>query len=138
MELIDKKELANELARLQDETMDSFSNFVSLHGQAAYSALAKVENFVDNMQVKAWRPADGDILPEIEREVIVLKQPYPLEGAEYAVAFAHRPNPKGWYGKSMLTGKTEDYIPKTYGEGGWNIPDVVWWLDVELPITNKE
>ena len=23
--------------------------------------------------------------------------------------------------------------PKTYGKGGWNIPDVKFWLDVELP-----
>ncbi len=80
-----------------------------------------------------WKPADGDDLPEIDREVIVLTQHYPLEGSEYAVYFAHRPNPDGWDGKSLTTGEVEHYIPKTYDKGGWNIPDVKYWLDVELP-----
>jgi len=80
-----------------------------------------------------WKRADGDDLPEIDREVIVFTQPYPLEGNEYAVSFAHRPNPDGWDGKSLTSGKVEHYTPKTYGEGGWNIPDVKWWLDCLMP-----
>jgi hypothetical protein len=80
-----------------------------------------------------WKPADGDSLPEYDREVIVLTQPYPLEGSEFAVSFAHRPDPKGWDGKSIATGKVEHLTPKTYGKGGWNIPDVIFWLYVELP-----
>ena len=80
-----------------------------------------------------WKLADCDDLPEIDREVIVFTQPYPLEGNEYVVSFAHRPNPDGWDGKSIATGKVEHYTPKTYGKGGWNIPDIVCWLDVELP-----
>lgn len=80
-----------------------------------------------------WKSADGDDLPEIDREVIVLTQPCPLENSEYAVSFAHRPNPDGWDRKSLTTGEVEHYIPKTYGKGGWNIPDIKWWLDVELP-----
>ena len=80
-----------------------------------------------------WKLAEGSDLPIFDREVIVLTQPYPLEGSEYAVYFAHRPDPKGWDGKSVTTGKVEHYTPKTYGNGGWNIPDVKFWLDVELP-----
>ena len=82
---------------------------------------------------KLWKPADGDDLPEIDKEVIVLTQPYPLENSEYAVSFAHRPNPNGWDGKSVTTGKVEHYTPKTYDKGGWNIPNIMYWLDVELP-----
>lgn len=73
-----------------------------------------------------WKPADGDDLPEIDREVIAL-----LDNDK--VVFAHRPNPNGWDGKSLSTGKVEHYTPKTYDNGGWNIPDVKFWLDVELP-----
>ena len=80
-----------------------------------------------------WKSAEGSDLPIFDREVIVLTQPYPLENSEYAVYFAHRPNPNGWDGKSLSTGKVEHYTPKTYGEGGWNIPDIVYWLDVDLP-----
>lgn len=89
-------------------------------------------------KVNLWKPADGDDLPEIDREVIVLYQPYPCEGNEYAVSFAHRPNPDGWDGKSITTGEIEHYTPKTYDKGGWNIPDVKFWLDCELPKTMEE
>jgi hypothetical protein len=85
-----------------------------------------------------WKPADGDDLPEIDREVIVFTQHYPLEGNDYAVSFAHRPNPDGWNGKSLTSGKVEHYTPKTYDKGGWNIPDAKYWLDVELPKEMKD
>lgn len=88
----------------------------------------------DANPINLWKPADGEDLSEIDREVIVLTQSYPLEGNEYAVSFAHRPNPNGWDGKSVTTGKIEHYIPKTYGKGEWNIPNVIWWLDLDLPI----
>jgi hypothetical protein len=78
-----------------------------------------------------WKEAQGDDLPEVDREVIVLCQPYPCEGNEYVVSFAHRP-PKRWYGS--LDGEKHIFEPKTYDKGGWNIPDVVWWLDLDLPI----
>ena len=96
---------------------------------APEQALRAVELGRNNL----WKPADGDYLPEIDREVIVLTQSYPLEGNEYAVSFAHRPNPNGWDGKSVTTGETEHYIPKTYDKGGWNQPNVKWWLDLDLP-----
>lgn len=73
-----------------------------------------------------WHPADGDYLPEIDREVIVLL-------TNDMVCFAHRPNPNGWDGKSTTTGEVKHYTPKTYDKGGWNIPDVKFWLDLGLP-----
>ena len=86
-----------------------------------------------------WKDAQGDDLPEYDREVIVLikydaqlniyDEEYPTCG----VGFGHRPNPNGWDGKSLRTGKVEHYTPKTYDKGGWNIPNIVYWLDVELP-----
>lgn len=79
-----------------------------------------------------WKNAQGDDLPEIDREVIVLYQPYPCEGNEYAVSFAHRP-PERWYGRN-LDGEEHVFEPKTYDKGEWNIPNVVWWLDLDLPI----
>ena len=94
------------------------------------------EAFEDGAKWKAenlLKPADGDDLSEYDREVIVLTQPYPLESDDFAVSFAHRPNPDGWDGKSGTTDKVEHYTPKTYGKGGWNLPYVKYWLDVKLP-----
>lgn len=72
-----------------------------------------------------WHPADDDI-PEIDREVIVL-----LTNGK--VCFAHRPNPDGWDGKSITTGEVKHYDVQTYDNGGWNIPDVKYWLDAPIP-----
>ena len=72
-----------------------------------------------------WKPADGDDLPIIDREVIAL-----LDNGK--VVFAHRP-PEYWDGKDIVTGKVTRNYPKTYGKGGWNIPNIKYWLDVELP-----
>ena len=72
-----------------------------------------------------WKPADGDNLPEIDREVIAL-----LDNGK--VVFAHRP-PEYWDGKNIVTGKVTKNYPKTYDKGGWNIPNIVYWLNLELP-----
>lgn len=84
--------------------------------------------FVDGVQwadEHLWKPADGDDLPEIDREVIAL-----LDNGK--VVFAHRPS-EYWNGKNIDTGKVTRYYPKTFDKGGWNIPNIVYWLDVELP-----
>lgn len=75
-----------------------------------------------------WKSADGDDLPEIDREVIALV----WENEHYKVVFAHRP-PEYWDGKNIITNEVTRYEPKTYDAGGWNIPDVKWWLDLDLP-----
>lgn len=85
------------------------------------------------MMKNIWKPTDGDDLPEYEREVVVFTQNFPNDAGIMSVAIAHRPNPNGWDGKSLSIGKVEHYTPKTYDKGGWNIPDVKYWLDVELP-----
>jgi hypothetical protein len=72
-----------------------------------------------------WKPADGNDLPVIDREVIAL-----LDNGK--VVFAHRP-PEYWDGKNIITGKVTRNYPKTYDKGGWNIPNIKYWLDVELP-----
>ncbi len=72
-----------------------------------------------------WKDAQGDDLPEIDREVIA------LQGRK--VVFAHRPNPNGWDGKSLDSDKVEHFEPQTYDKGGWNMPDVTYWLDAPLP-----
>jgi len=86
-----------------------------------------------------WKPADGDDLPEIDREVIVLinynaqcnihDEEYPT----YRVGFGHRPNPDGWDGKNIDTNEVTHYTPKLYDKGGWNAPNIVYWLDARLP-----
>lgn len=68
----------------------------------------------------AWKPADGDNLPEIDREVIAII----IEYGYYKTVFAHRPNPNG------------DAI--CYDKGGWNMPDIRYWLDLELPKMENE
>ena len=72
-----------------------------------------------------WKPADGDDLPEIDREVIAL-----LDNGK--VVFAHRPQ-EYWDGKDIDTDKVTRHYPKTYDKGGWNIPNVKYWLDCLMP-----
>ena len=149
---IDKSALVAEIERRKYQFVsqaESFRKIGKEDKESYFAALASNMNslscFLDTLEVKElkddrlfselWKPADGNDLPEYEREVIALYQPGPLklEKTEYCVSFAHRPNPKGWDGKSILTGMVEHYTPKTYGKGGWNIPDVKWWLDLDFP-----
>ena len=101
-----------------------------------HAMFAGMEKMKEQMMKNIWKPADGDDLPEIDREVIVLTQKYPLKDSEYAVSFAHRPYKGKYIGKSLTTGNIETFENKTYDKGGWNIPDVKFWLDCEWP--NKE
>jgi hypothetical protein len=95
------------------------------------TALLALED--DRVLDSLWKPADGDDLPEIDREVVVFTQDFPNDAGIMSVAIAHRPNPDGWDGKSLSTGKVEHYTPKTYDKGGWNIPNVKYWLDCLMP-----
>ena len=72
-----------------------------------------------------WKDAQGDDLPEIDREVIAL-----LSNGK--VVYAHRPQ-EYWDGKNIATGEVTRHYPKRHDKGGWNISDVKWWLDLELP-----
>ena len=104
---------------------------------------AKREAFKEGatwLQSNAWIDAQGDDLPEYDREVIVLLDRWNgVElGENMRVGFAHRPNPKGWNGKSLTTGKYEHFDVQTYGKGGWNGDGVKYWLDIELPKTTED
>lgn len=68
-----------------------------------------------------WFDAQGDIVPEYGREVIVI-------GRDGKVFYGHRPDPKE---VTMVEGKP--YHAKTYDKNGWNWPDIALWLDVEVP-----
>lgn len=91
----------------------------------------------DKCKQTLWKSADGEDLPEYEREVVVFAQDFPNDAGIMKVAIAHRPDPKGWDGKNIATGEVEHYTPQTYGKGCWNIPDVIIWLDVDLPKTEE-
>ena len=107
---------------------------VDYGGKAMLHVLNKgVEQGKKEILNNLWKPADGDDLPEIDREVVVFVQNFPDDAGIMKVAIAHRPNPNGWDGRNILTGEVDHYTPKTYDNGGWNIPDVRWWLDLDLP-----
>lgn len=73
-----------------------------------------------------WHEAQGDDLPPIDKEVIVLR-------SNGQIAFGHRPNPDGEVWKHP-DGTLEHVYFETYDKGGWNIPNVKWWLDVDIPV----
>lgn len=77
------------------------------------------------MEKSLWREGQGDDLPDIDREVIALQD---IKGGSFRVVFAHRPNPEGY-----TTGEGESIRVFTYDEGGWNMPDIIYWLDYKLP-----
>lgn len=114
--------------------IDDIINVTNREEPVSEQDLSNVERTVKN-----WKDAQGDDLPEYDREVIVLikyntqRNIHDEEYPTYRVGFGHRPNPNGWDGKSVTTGKVEHYTPKLYDKGGWNIPNIVYWLDAELP-----
>ena len=123
------KETACHFAKWQEKQDQSTIELAEDHAMLA--GMNKMEQQMMS-ESNLWKSADNDDLPEIDREVIVLAQSYPLEGSEYTVSFAHRPK-EHWDGKNIITGEVTHHYPKRYGKGGWNIPDVRYWLDCELP-----
>ena len=76
-----------------------------------------------------WKSADGSELPAIDREVIALT-------TEGKVVFAHRPK-ESWTGKNIVTGEVTTYHPERYGAGGWNWPDIKWWIDIDISLRGE-
>lgn len=72
-----------------------------------------------------WHLADGDYLPEIDREVIVFTQ---TERQYPKVAIAHTMPMGDW---KQFDGNR--YYLERNGEVGWSLPDVKIWLDAPLP-----
>lgn len=95
-----------------------------------YDRYAGLKDGAEWADSTAWKPAAGDILPEIDREVVALVE----ENGLCKVVIAHRPL-EHWNGKNLSTGEITTYTPKRYGKGGWNQPNVKWWLDLEFPKT---
>lgn len=124
-----REEYANELAQKYFPDANNIWARANLEAMCAKQACLEMASWVEQ---NLWKSADGDDLPEIDREVIVLYQRYPLENNEYAVGFAHRP-PEYWYGKNIDTCEVTRRYPRKFGKGRWNIPDVKWWLDAQLP-----
>lgn len=91
-----------------------------------HAILAGMEKMKEQMMKNIWKSADGDDLPIFDREVIAL-----LNSGK--VVFAHRPYKGKYIGKSLTTGNIETFENKTYDKGGWNQPNVKWWLDCEWP-----
>lgn len=72
-----------------------------------------------------WHKAQGKDLPETGREVIALQG---LKEGGYSVVFAHRTK-KPSVVVDAVTGDVLHYSVKE----GWNIENIKWWLDIELP-----
>ena len=86
-------------------------------------------SLLGNKSFSVWKDAQGDNLPEIDREVIVLVEEY----GHYKVCFAHRPVES--YTDVSITNHSEmeEYYPKRYDKGMWNIPNIKYWLDLDIP-----
>lgn len=107
------------LDRCEDDLAQAVSDLVKV----CYLAGAKYAT--ENM----WQKADGDYLPEIDREVIALQR----YASGHRVVYAHRPNPRSYV---VVDGKR--LYPKCYDKGGWNLENVLCWLDLELPKDGKD
>ena len=119
---------------------EEVDNYVKRNGYDGLDSIEEIkyiaQYFTKWQNEHLWKPADGDDLPGIDREVVALQEIFPTDidvPSLLIIVIAHRPNTKGYDGKSIATGKVEHYTPKTYDKGGWNIPNVKYWLDVELP-----
>lgn len=68
------------------------------------------------MRRDLWQDAVKGPLPEYGRKVVVLTMNY--NPPSFKPAFAFRPNDKD---------------VNKYGKGEWSIPNVIWWLDTDVP-----
>ncbi len=129
------KESPTPLPSCVDEAAEEWFNSVKYKSDLSCAPVNAFKAGAEWMMNNLWHSADGGDLPEIDREVVVFTQE---KGLSPKVCISHRPNPKGWDGTSISTGKTEHFQPMLYGKGGWSLPDVRWWLDCKLPIKENE
>ena len=123
--------MAQELKAAIDYSRERLSNDDYPTYNDEYEIMLAFEAGAEWNGAHAWKDAQGEDLPEIDREVIALIQDED-DAWITKVVFAHRP-PEYWDGKNILTNEVTRYEPKRYDKGGWNIPNVKWWLDLELP-----
>lgn len=127
---IDKATLVAEIKEYIDNYNKGYSDGDNYKADALKTLLQDIDFFFEVKEANlnkesVCKPANSEDLPEINREVIVLLN-------NNKVCYAHRP-PEYWDGKNIATGEITRYYPKRYDKGNWNIPDVKWWLDLELP-----
>ena len=128
----------NELVKLAiskepvSEDLEDYINEISKQfPEVSFAKLSRIAVRVAKWQKEyLWKPADGDDLPEYDREVIAILD---YDFGHYKVVYAHRPNPNGWNGTNIDTEEKEHFEPVIYGKGGWNQPHVLYWLDAKLP-----
>lgn len=77
-----------------------------------------------------WKDAEGDYLPLIDKEVIALEGLD--EESNYRVIFAHRVDPDRVI-RTTIDNKPLELHSSKYGKAGWNLPNLKYWLDLELP-----
>ena len=113
-----------------DSFVEENNGEVSISDTAYHFFILGKKHAEEQMMAHLWKHADGDDLPEIDREVIALTQPY-TNDERLRVVFAHRPNKYTKVWNSDL-GEEQVVEIERHGKGGWNIPDVKWWLDCSL------
>ena len=107
------------MSRQEEDFAKASAQFDGIYAQVAFST--GCEHGYQYARKNLWFDAQGDIVPEYGREVIVI-------GRDGKVFYGHRPDPKE---VTMIEGKP--YHAKTYDKNGWNWPDIALWLDVEVP-----
>ena len=142
---LEEEPISNDLGKELDKYFSQFKGLekcywnwridsINIHAQGIYDF---AKHFAQWQKGNLWKDAQGDDLPEIDREVIVLAKALPEhEDSLLKVSIAHRP-PEYWMGKNIGTGEITRYEPMRYDKGQWSMPAVVWWLDAELP-KNKQ
>ena len=120
---------------LSSQLDKSYSNYgeakmMELTHFDGYAMLDAIDFGANWQKNHLWKPADGDDLPEYDKEVIAILD---YDFGHYKVVYAHRPNPNGWNGTNIDTGEKEHFEPETYDNGGWNQPHILYWLDAKLP-----
>lgn len=119
---------------VSEDLEEEIDNYVKRNGYDGLDSIEEVKyiaNYFAKWQKEhLWKSADGDDLPEYDREVIAILD---YDFGHYKVVYAHRPNPNGWNGTNIDTGEKEHFEPEIYDKGGWNQPHVLYWLDARLP-----
>ena len=138
---MNKEELSKQYADQKVEERGEYTNCdfhrrKSLTKFDGYDIEQAFEDGLTERDKHLWKDAQGDDLPEIDREVIALID-YAGNGY-YKVVFAHRPDPERKVSTSLLTGKKSYIQVKTYDKGGWNQPHVKFWMDSNLPGSKEQ
>ena len=87
-----KEQIKEQLKELPKDTFDSVADYVT-YCAGFYDGVAWADA---EHPANIWKDAQGDDLPDYDREVVVLVQHVPEYSDSLRVSFGHRPNPKGY------------------------------------------